>query len=84
MSRGAGVKRPSRVVFTAHSEEKARQHSRSLADVVAVVLGGHDRRRSNPGEADWILTGGGMVIVYNWPDGQDATTARVVSLWPAR
>lgn len=78
------MKRPSRVVFTEHGEDKARQHGRALVDVAVVVLSGHERRERNPGEADWRVSAGGMVVVYNWPDGEDATAARVVSLWSAR
>ena len=49
-----------------------------------MLLSNHDRRKCNPGEADWIVTGNGLVVVYIWPDGTDETMARVVSLWPAR
>jgi hypothetical protein len=78
------VNRPSRVVFTAHGEDKAQQLNRSLVDVAAVVLGNHEQRRRNPGEADWVVSGSGLVVVYNWPDHDDQTAARVVSLWRAQ
>jgi len=78
------VNRPTRVVFTAHGEEKAHRFSRSLDAIANLVLTNHERRQRNPGEADWVVTGGGLVIVYNWPDGDDETAARVVSLWGGR
>ena len=78
------MNRPSRVVFTDHGEDKVRQLNRSLADVADVVLSNHDRRLRNPGKADWIVTGSGLSVVYNWPDGDDQTAARVVSLWGAQ
>jgi len=74
------VNRPSRVVFTAHGEDKAQQLRCSLVDIAEVVLSNHERRRRNPGEADWIVSGSGLAVVYNWPawlvlegfDGQHA------------
>jgi hypothetical protein len=78
------VNRPSRVVFTAHGEDKAQQLHQSLVDVAEAVLSNHERRQRNPGEADWIVTGSGLVVVYNWPDRDDQTAARVVSLWRAQ
>ena len=44
-------------------------------------LAHHDRRRRNPGRADWLIRAGGVAIAYDWPDGTDATTALVVTLW---
>jgi len=45
------------------------------------VLASHHRRRRNPGDADWLVRERGMAIAYNWPDGDDATTALVITLW---
>lgn len=75
---------PSRVVFTVHAEQKARRLGITASDLAEAVLANHIRRRRNPGAADWLVVTGGRVVVYNWPDGDDATRALVVSFWPAR
>lgn len=75
---------PSRVEFTDHGEQKARRLGKALADVAEVVLVGHDQRRRNPGEADWLAVGRRMSVAYNWPDQGDPTCARVVTILPER
>ena len=45
------------------------------------VLDGHDRRRKNPKEADWLVVAGRFRIAYNWPDRGDSTTALVITVW---
>jgi hypothetical protein len=48
------------------------------------VLTRHGEREHNPGSADWLVAGRGMVVAYNWPDRGDATCGRVVTLWLER
>ena len=69
------------VVFTHHAEQRAQERLISLTEVADAVLSGHDHRRRNPGKADWLLREDGIAIVYDWPDGDDESTAVVVSLW---
>ena len=33
------------------------------------------------GMGDWRVRHEHLIVVYNWPDDTDATTARVVTLW---
>jgi hypothetical protein len=72
---------PAIVVFTQHAERRASERGLSVTEVADAVLTGHDRRVRDPGAANWLLRDRGMAIVYNWPDGDDATTAVVISLW---
>lgn len=72
---------PAVVVFTHHAEQRASERGLSLTEVADAVLTGHDRRVRNPGDADWLLREHGMTIAYDWPDGDDSTTAVVISLW---
>jgi hypothetical protein len=51
------------------------------SDVERALLDNHERRRRNPGLADWRLTAGRLVIVYHYPDRGDASTACIVTLW---
>lgn len=76
------VETPARVAFSRHAEERCWQFRRGRQDVADLVLSGHARRERNPGAADWLLRARGLVVAYNWPDGDDPTTARVVTLWP--
>lgn len=72
---------PVRVVFAAHALERIQQRSIGELQVADVVLAQHLRRRRNPGSAEWIVRGSGLVVVYNWPDVEDETTAYVISAW---
>ena len=74
---------PHRVAFTDHAAERAARYAVAAAEIADVVLEEHSRRRSNPGAADWQVRGRGLVVVYDWPDAGDETTARVVSMWRA-
>lgn len=75
---------PSRVRLGRHARDRCRYYDRSPQDVGDLVLAEHPRRRRNPREADWLVAGHGLVVVYNWPDDEDATMAHVVTLWPQR
>jgi hypothetical protein len=41
-------------------------------------------RQVNPGAAQWRLVRGPWAILYDHPDGDDRTTARIVTLWRRR
>lgn len=73
---------PSRVRFGRHAVDRCAQYARSPTDVADLVLTNHRRRKRNPGSADWLVFGVGLVVAYNWPDDDDRGVARVVTLWP--
>ncbi|MDX6683005.1 MAG: hypothetical protein QOG94_3044 [Solirubrobacteraceae bacterium] len=66
---------------TRHAERRALERGLALGELAELVLTHHDRRLRNPGEADWVIHAGGVAIVYDWPDGNDPTTALVMSAW---
>jgi len=72
---------PAIVAFTLHAERRAAERRLALHELAELVLEHHDRRRRNPGRADWVIRAGGVAIAYDWPDGTDATTALVITLW---
>ena len=53
----------------------------SRTDIEEAVLQGHGERARNPGDADWRILVGRLVILYNHPAREDPTTAHVVTLW---
>lgn len=75
-----GPASPAVVVFTRHAELRALERGLDLQEI-ADLLSRHDRRRRNPGPADWLVRGSSITIVYNWPDGDDQTAALVLSAW---
>lgn len=77
------MNRPHHVLFTDHAVERAARYGIPYDDVADGVLEEHPRRIANPGAADWQVRRGRLVVVYDWPDASDETTARVVSVWLA-
>lgn len=75
------MRRPHRVAFTDHAVDRADRYGVTQAEASDVVLEGHPRRVRNPGDADWQIRRGRLVVVYDWPDAGDDATARIVSLW---
>ena len=75
---------PAIVAFTRHAEQRALERRLDLSDIGELLLSRHDQRRRNHGQADWLLRARGVTIAYNWPDGDDETTALVISAWRAR
>lgn len=69
------------VVFTRHAERRALERRLDLYDVGELLLSHHDQRRRNPADADWLVRTRGVAIAYDWPDGDDETTAVVISAW---
>ena len=75
---GGPVNTASRVVLSRHAERRLVQHGILRADVEDVLLvAEHPRRRSNTRLAAWLVSGRGITVAYNWPDGGDDTTASV-------
>lgn len=70
--------------WTHHALDKAQQFGIARQDVEAAVLERHRERRRNSGEADWQISTGRLVIVYEHPDGDDPLAARIVTLWRRR
>lgn len=64
-----------------HAVERAQQYGWTNADVVELVLRHHEQRRRNTGRAQWRVVVGAVTVLYDWPDGDDAGTIRVVTLW---
>ena len=75
------VRGPSRIAFSDHAAERARRYRIPVRDVADAILERHEQRRRNAGSGDWVIRGSGLVVVYNWPDDSDATTARVITVW---
>jgi hypothetical protein len=74
---------PYLIALTAHAQD-ALSLGRTAQDVADALRLAHDRRRRNPGEADWLATARGLEIEYNWPADGDSTTALVVTVWSAQ
>jgi hypothetical protein len=77
------VTSPRRVAFTDHAAERAARYALPAVEVADVVLAEHPRPHGNPGAAEWRVRRGTLVVLYDWPDGDDETTARVVTVWRA-
>lgn len=75
---------PHRVRWTDHALEKAAVLGLPHADVERLLLERHRLRRRNARSADWRLTIGRVVIVYDHPDHGNAQAARIVTLWRLR
>jgi hypothetical protein len=75
---------PYLIALTAHAQERALSLGRTAEDVADALRLAHDRRRRNPGEADWLATARGLEVAYNWPADGDPTTALVVTVWSAQ
>lgn len=75
---------PTRIRWSDHALVKAAAFGLARADVEAVVLEGHATRQRNAGAARWRVSTGRLVVLYEHPDGDDETTARVVTLWRRR
>ncbi len=63
---------------------KANTLGAARADIERTVIERHDARQTNTGAAQWLLSYGPWVILYDHPDGDDQTTARIVTLWRRR
>lgn len=64
-----------------HAVERAQELGWTTTDVAELVLRHHGHRRRNSGRAQWRIVVGAITVLYDWPDGDDAGTARVVTMW---
>jgi len=75
---------PQRVRWTDHAYVKANVLGAAREDVERAVIDRHPARQTNTGAAQWRLLSGPWIILYDHPDGDDQTTARIVTLWRRR
>lgn len=75
---------PVRVRWTDHAADKAALLGIPRSDVEHALLENHHARRRNARSADWLLSCGRLAVAYDHPDHDDATTARIVTLWRRR
>jgi hypothetical protein len=73
--------KPHSVRWTRHASERAESAGCVLSDVEDALLEGHGRRLANTGAADWLLLTGPLAIAYNHPDEDDASKARIVTVY---
>ena len=69
------------MTFVRHAVERAQDYGWTTTDVAELVLRHHPQRRRNSGRAQWRIVVGAVTVLYDWPDGDDDGTARVVTLW---
>lgn len=67
--------------WTLHARVKAGREAVVPTDVERAITEHHSERRRNPGDADWLLTGGRLVVAYNWPFAGNPLEALIVTLW---
>jgi hypothetical protein len=67
------------VEFTPHALERCTEYGRTPTDVGEAVLADHHRRAHNHGDADWKLSAGGTMVVYDWPVDDDPPLAGSVA-----
>jgi hypothetical protein len=73
---------PHLVRFTDHAAWRAERRGIGLEDAESIVLEQHERRRSNrAGNAAWRVERGRIVVLYDWPIGDDEATALVRTVW---
>jgi hypothetical protein len=72
------------VRWTSHAIDKARQLGFPRHAVESALLEGHHERRRNKGSAGWQIAAGRLVVVYEYPDSDDALAARIVTVWRRR
>ncbi len=77
----SGPSAPTRIEWSGHARAKALQLSASMIDVEDGLLASHARRTANTRSADWQVRVGPWMIAYDHPSGDDATTAKIVTLW---
>lgn len=75
---------PTSVRWTDHASAKASLLGFARTDVEDAVLRGHARRQRNVGAGDWRITQARLVVVYDHPDHDDPSTARIITLWRRR
>ena len=71
---------PHLVRWTNHALVKAGMLGLPRADVEDALIQHHNARQRNEGAAAWRVAVGRLVIVYDYPDQDDPSTARIVTL----
>jgi hypothetical protein len=69
------------VVFTDHAAERASRYGLAYRDIADAILERHEQRRTNTGAGDRLVRQANLVVVHDWPDDADETTARVITTW---
>jgi hypothetical protein len=75
---------PRRVRWTDHAYVKAGVLGAARADIEQAIIDRHHARQINAGGAQWRLSTGPWIILYDHPDHGDEATARIVTLWRRR
>ncbi|HWX45298.1 MAG TPA: DUF4258 domain-containing protein [Solirubrobacteraceae bacterium] len=78
-----------RFIWTEHALDRCRRRWIDRADMERAVYRGHDERKHNDGEADWLVQGLAadgrrFALVYDHPVGHDHSAALIVSVWILR
>jgi hypothetical protein len=73
-----------RFAWTEHAEERLDDRKLTKKLVEQAIREGHPMRQANKGEADWRLVCGRFVVIYDYSDGEDIDTVRIVSVWVRR
>ena len=77
------------IKWTTHARRRLsrlRKHGVGEAEIEAVIRSEHDYRETNSGKADWRVTltdddGRRFAVVYDHPDGNNRSRARVVTVF---
>lgn len=75
---------PSAIRWTDHASAKAWLLGVAHTDVEDTVVAHHAERIRNHRAGDWKVLSRGIAIIYDHPDHDDATTARIITLWRQR
>ena len=70
--------------WTDYASAKALLLHIARTDVEDIVVEHHAERVRNHGAGGWKVVGHGLAVIYEHPDHDDATTARVITLWRRR
>ena len=73
---------PHLVRLTDHAAWRAERRGIGRDLIEALVLDAHEQWRANAGgAAEWRIEARGVVVVYDWPAGDDRAVALVRSVW---
>jgi hypothetical protein len=72
---------PRRIRLTEHALFQADRRRIPVEVIPRAIAERHARRRRNPGQADWRVQLGRIVVLYDWPVGDDQDAALVRTVW---
>ncbi len=72
---------PTRVAFTDHAAERAARYGIPYGDVADAVLDEPSADSAIQAPPNWLIRKRRLTVIYDWPDGEDETTARVIAVW---